>query len=138
MGVSLSDTGQEPIVPNWVAKLDPGFDISFSTEKWIKESKTLYYAFHGYTGHSHLDTAKEIVDRVNLLSQKWNCPSFATEFGGCQAWTAFAAANISHSYWHYSGYCNTGPDFGNRKVPEDTFGGCMLGWASGDSNFTCP
>lgn len=30
-----------------------------------------------------------------------------------------------------------GPDFGNRAVPAETFGGCMLGWAGGNANYTC-
>ena len=64
-------------------------------------------------------------------------PSFATEFMGCSTWKAAAAANISHSYWHYSSYCTTGPDFGNRKVPEETFGGCILGWGGGDAEYGC-
>ena len=33
-----------------------------------------------------------------------------------------------------SSYCNTGPWFGNRTVPTDTFGACILGWASGNSS----
>lgn len=45
-----------------------------------------------------------------------------------------AAVNISHSYWHYSSYCNTGADFGNLKVPDETFGACILGWGAGDSS----
>ena len=56
---------------------------------------------------------------------------------GCSTWKAAAAANISHSYWHYSSYCTTGPDFGNRKVPEETFGGCILGWGGGDAEYEC-
>ena len=60
-------------------------------------------------------------------------PTFGTELG-CDQFDAAAAANISHSYWHYSCYCDTGPAFGNRSVPEDTFGACILGWRSGDSS----
>ena len=52
-------------------------------------------------------------------------------------WKAATAANISHAYWHYSAYCTTGAAFGNRSVPSDTFGGCMLGWAGGDSSYSC-
>jgi hypothetical protein len=35
---------------------------------------------------------------------------------------------------HYSSYCNTGPAFGNRAVPTDTFGACLLGWDGGDNH----
>ena len=52
------------------------------------------------------------------VQKNWNIPSFSTEAGGCDWWNACAAANISHSYWHYSSYCTTGPDFGNRSVPD--------------------
>ena len=47
------------------------------------------------------------------------------------------AANISLSYWHYSSYCTTGPAFGNRVVPDETFGACILGWGGGESSKTC-
>ena len=56
----------------------------------------------------------------------------------CGIWDMCAKNNISHSYWHYSAYCNTGPDFGNRKVPEETFGGCMLGWGGGHTGRCMP
>ena len=58
--------------------------------------------------------------------------------GDCGVWKAMASARISHSYWHYSCYCTTGPSFGNRAVPADTFGACILGWASGNSEYKCP
>ena len=61
-------------------------------------------------------------------------PSFLTEFMDCDAWTATANASISHSYWHYSSYCDTGPDFGNRKMPAKTFGACILGWGGGSTD----
>jgi hypothetical protein len=74
---------------------------------------------------------------MQAISEKWNVPSFATETG-CDQFNAAAAANISHSYWHYSAYCNTGPYFGNRTVPDDTFGACILGWNSGNSSKCAP
>ncbi len=58
---------------------------------------------------------------------------FATETG-CEHFDAAAAAGISHSYWHYSSYCTSGPSFGNRSVPDATFGACILGWGGGDSS----
>ena len=70
-------------------------------------------------------------------SPHWRVPSFATEFMGCSVWRATAAANISHSYWHYSAYCTTGPSFGDRTVPTDTFGACILGWGAGTSHYNC-
>ena len=73
---------------------------------------------------------------MQAISAKWNIPTFGTETG-CDQFEAAKAAGISHSYWHYSSYCNTGPAFGNRSVPGDTFGACILGWASGNSS-KCP
>jgi hypothetical protein len=36
-----------------------------------------------------------------------------------------------------SAYCTTGPSFGNRSVPNSTFGACILGWASGSTAGPC-
>ena len=119
-------------------------------------------AFHPYLNPGQ--TTQDVVQFVRNITMEWNVPSFATEFGGCDVWEAMVAAGISHSYWHYSCYCTTGPSFGNRRVPEDTFGGCkppllslssgwhssqdgsddillltgILGWGSGNSEFRCP
>merc|ERR1712203_1218605 len=73
------------------------------------------------------------VKNMQAISAAWNVPTFATETG-CDHFDAAAAANISHSYWHYSSYCNTGPCFGNKTVPTDTFGACILGWGEADSS----
>jgi hypothetical protein len=73
------------------------------------------------------------IKNMQAITKEWNVPTFGTETG-CSHFDAAAKANISHSYWHYSSYCNTGPSFGNRSVPEDTFGACILGWGSGDSS----
>ena len=81
----------------------------------------------------HYGDVPKAIDNMQALSNKWNVPTFATETG-CDIFDAAADANISHSYWHYSCYCDTGPWFGNKTVPEETFGGCMLGWGSGDSS----
>lgn len=131
MAVSLADVGEGAIIPAWIEKIDPTIDIPASVVTFIKQSKTLYYAWHWYGNPS---TPEQAVANVQVLMEDWNVPSFATEFGDCHAWVAAAAANISHSYWHYSSYCTTGPSFGNRTVPTDTFGGCMLGWAGGNSS----
>ena len=70
--------------------------------------------------------------RPSLVSPT-QVPSFATEFMSCELWSAAQAAGISHSYWHYSSYCTTGPDFGNRSVPLESFGACILGWGGGST-----
>jgi hypothetical protein len=106
-------------------------DLSVSTVKWIKESKTLFYAWHWYNDPASLDTA---IANALAVSRAFDVPSFATEFMSCEAWNATAIAGISHSYWHYSSYCNTGAAFGNRTVPTDTFGACILGWGGGVSS----
>lgn len=135
MSVSLADTGEGVLLPAWVEKLGlPGIEIDRSTLSWIKESKTVFLAWHWY---GYPANAEDAVKSVQVLGQDWDIPTFATEFGSCEAWRAAANANISHMYWHYSSYCTTGPSFGNRSVPSATFGGCMLGWAGGDSSYHC-
>jgi hypothetical protein len=70
--------------------------------------------------------------------KEWNVPSFISELGDCETWNAVDKANISHTYWHYSSYCNTDAYyFGNKKIPDETFGACILGWANGKSRFEC-
>ena len=63
----------------------------------------------------------DAIAHVREVEKDWNMPSFATEFFDCRVWTACEQANISHMYWHYSCFCNTGADFGNRTVPTETF-----------------
>eukprot|EP00812_Abedinium_dasypus_P012961 NODE_6467_length_504_cov_201.861915.p3 GENE.NODE_6467_length_504_cov_201.861915~~NODE_6467_length_504_cov_201.861915.p3 ORF type:complete len:119 (+),score=23.32 NODE_6467_length_504_cov_201.861915:42-398(+) len=92
----------------------------------IKASNNLFYAWH------YGDVPQDI-QNMQAISSTWNLPTFGTELG-CDHFKAAAKAGISHSYWHYSSYCNTGPAFGNRAVPTDTFGACILGWAGGDSS----
>lgn len=132
ISVSIADTGEGAVLPGWVYELTdllplPYLAPSKSTEEWIKQSSNVFYAFHWYGQPA---TPEEAIKNVHGIMRDWHVPSFATE-GFCSIWWAAKNASISHSYWHYSSYCNTGPDFGNRKVPEDTFGGCMLGWAAG-------
>jgi len=134
MSVAVCDTGEGAVLPGWVYDLLdkvplPYLAPSEDTVKWMRASRTLFYAWHWYDAPS---TPAAAVQHVRAVMADWDMPSFATEFGSCDAWTECAKVNISHAYWHYSSYCNTGPDFGNRTVPDDTFGGCMLGWAGGD------
>jgi len=125
--VAVADVGEGSVFPAALTKLTGGFGfISAETEAWIKESDTAFYAWH------YGDEPTNI-DNMRAISDKWNVPTFGTELG-CDQFDAAAAANISHSYWHYSAYCNTGPSFGDRAVPDETFGACILGWGSGDSS----
>lgn len=127
ISVNICDIGEASLLPAWVTKLTGGAEfISKETIEWIKASNNVFYSWHYGTVPSNIKNMQEI-------SQKWNVPTFGTELG-CDQFKAAKAANISHSYWHYSAYCNTGPAFGNRKAPEDTFGACILGWASGGSS----
>lgn len=133
ISVAIADTGEGAVLPGWVFKiLDvvhiPYIAPSADTVKWIKASANVFYAWHWYGAPS---SVADTLSHVKSISADWNVPSFATEFMDCRIWNATAKANISHSYWHYSCYCNTGPAFGNKKVPQDTFGGCMLGWDGG-------
>uniref|UniRef100_A0A0G4I4S0 Glycoside hydrolase family 5 domain-containing protein n=1 Tax=Chromera velia CCMP2878 TaxID=1169474 RepID=A0A0G4I4S0_9ALVE len=135
MSVSVCDIGEGVVMPAWVAWLfGPGMFIDRSTVAWMKQRDTLFYAWHWY---GMPKKAKNAVKTVKVFSEHWNMPSFATEFGDCEAWTASKEENISHTYWHYSAYCNTGPAFGNREAPSDTFGACILGWASGNASKKC-
>ena len=135
MSVSVMDTGEGVLLPDWVVKIAGGGGfISNATLAWIKSAGTVFYAWHWYGLPA---SPTEAVADAEALGESWGIPTFATEFGDCGAWTACAAANVSHLYWHYSSYCTTGPAFGNRAVPADTFGACILGWANGDSNYSC-
>jgi len=131
MSVSICDIGESSQLPWWITDLpDHGAeDIPEETTEWIKSSNNAFYAWH--YGHEPSN-----VDDMQAISKKWNVPTFATETA-CKQFNAAKAAGISHSYWHYSSYCNTGPAFGNRQVPGDTFGACILGWAGGNSTM-CP
>ena len=132
MAVSITDTGEGAVLPAWLTKLaGAGILIDKDTVDWIKKSNNVFYSWHYYGNPS---TPAQAVENALAIQRSWNVPSFATEFGSCAAWTAAREANISHSYWHYSSYCTTGPSFGNRKVPGETFGACILGWAAGDSS----
>merc|ERR1712070_19427 len=120
MSVAVCDVADFPTLPAWLTNATGGFeDISKATEEWIKKSNNVFYAWH-------YGTAPKDIDNMQALSEKWDVPTFATEVG-CDIFSAAKAAGISHSYWHYSSYCNTGPDFGNRTK---TFGACILGWGS--------
>lgn len=132
MSVSIADVGEGSVLPAWLTDLPfHAFeDISDDTEAWIKNSNTAFYAWH----YGDLPVA---IKNMQAISAKWNVPSFATEVG-CGQFAAAAAAGISHSYWHYSAYCNSGSSFGNRTVPTDTFGACILGWGAGGSSKCVP
>lgn len=137
MAISVTDVGECAVIPAWVINLiGPGFDIDSATLAWIQQSTTLFYSWHYYSCPASIGDA---ISAVLDIQKDWNMPSYATEFsdGGCSVWDATRAANISHSYWHYSAYCNTGSYFGNRKVPDDTFGACILGWGDGNSSLNC-
>ena len=76
-------------------------------------------------------SASRCDERPNLLAlMEW----VPTRLVAGSQFNAAKAANISHSYWHYSSYCTTGPWFGDRRVPSETFGACILGWDGGNSS----
>jgi len=135
MSVSIHEVGQGAVIPSWLTEFGAGdILIDQDTVEWIKASSNVFYAWH-YYGNPR--TPEIAVENALALQRDWDVPSFNTEFGGCDAWNACDAAGISHTYWHYSSYCTTGPSFGNLTVPEETFGGCLLGWAGADSSKTC-
>jgi hypothetical protein len=134
MSISLSETFQGSFIPSWLTSAFPFFRISKETELYIKKNKNFVYAFHWY------GTPKSIENTLNdaiEIGKAWDVPIFATEFGDCEFWKETRKRNISTTYWHYSSYCNTGIYFANRKVPEETFGACILGWGGGNSSNFC-
>lgn len=140
MSVALADTGEAPLIPSWISKFYGFFGaalrIDSETEDWIKKTTTLFYAWHYYAAPPK-DAASAIAN-VQAVSKAWDVPSFATEFMRCDVWEAAEAAGISRSYWHYSSYCDTRPDyFGEKVLVDETFGACILGWGGGNSHYTC-
>jgi hypothetical protein len=134
MSVAICDIGEGAVIPDWVSKFDAGFTLSFETTRWLKSATTIFYAWHWYGQPS--DPA-DAVKNVQSIGNAWNVPTFLTEFMSCDAWNNAQSANISISYWHYSAYCDTGKGFGDKLVPDDTFGACILGWGGGNSQKTC-
>ena len=133
--VSVMDVGEGILLPEWVIELIGGGElISNATMNWIMTSGSVFYAWHWYGFPSNATSAAE---DARALGDSWGIPTFATEFMSCDAWSAAEKANISHAYWHYSAYCTTGASFGNRSVPRDTFGACILGWGDGNSAYDC-
>eukprot|EP00937_MAST-01D_sp_MAST-1D-sp2_P004056 g4056.t1 len=127
--VSVCDTGEGVIFPSWASDLGvAGATISLDTIKWMKASSNLFYAWHWYgMPKQPADAVKDVL----AIQKKWDMPSFVTETMSCDVFNDAKAAGISHSYWHYSAYCDTGAPFGNKHVPDQTFGACILGWGAG-------
>jgi len=126
MSVSISDVGEGSILPAWITELTGGYEgIAPDTVEWIKQSENVFYAWH-------YGAIPQNIENMQALSKEWNVPTFGTETN-CPVFDAAAQANISHSYWQYSSYCNTGESFGNLSVPNETFGACILGWHGANS-----
>jgi len=136
MSVAVCDTGEGSVLPAWVTeKFSGGIAISDDTVAWMRSATTLFYAWHWYGAPAE---ATDAVKNAQAIGHDWDMPTFATEFSSCDAWNAAAGAEISHTYWHYSSYCNTAAYyFGNLTVPAETFGACILGWAGGSSSWDC-
>jgi hypothetical protein len=137
MSVSVADTGEGVVLPPWAVPLAGDALISNATLAWMRESPNVFLAWHWYGSPANVT---EAVEDALALGALWGVPALLTEFGDCGAWNAAAAAGMGHLYWLYSSYCTTGPAFGNRAVPADTFGACILGWggeAGGDPGFNC-
>lgn len=136
MAVSIQDTAEGTVMPAFVVEHfgTADLDIKSDTIDFIKESNTLFYAWHWYGQPS--DPA-QAVKNAQAKGNEWNVPTFATEMMSCDAWKAAQEAGISRSYWHYSSYCNTGPSFASNPDSHTPFGACILGWAAGTSSYTC-
>jgi hypothetical protein len=138
------------------------FGISASTRQWLRESDYLFYAWHYAESASEMHNMQAISDKwhmpsfgtetgcdswplafsMNISMSYWHCNARGPRTRGPRTHAAVAragrAARSLRVEWSRrrasdSSYCNTGPWFGNRKVPEETFGACILGWGSGDS-----
>ena len=139
--VSVADTMEATIIPAWLSKVlgsrGAGLELDEALVKWLQTSSTLFYSWHYYSPLPPLYfNLGDAIRNAQGISSKWDMPSFVTE-SGSNACRAADAANISHTYWHYSAYCTTGPAFGNRTVPNATFGACILGWAGANSSADC-
>jgi len=134
LAVAVADVGEGGIIPSWLTKID-NVDISHDDIKWMQASKTTFYAWHWYGNPS---STADTIQNVKAIMKDWDVPSLLTEFMSCDIWHAVEDAGIGYSYWHYSAYCNTGANFGNKKVPDETFGACILGWGGGNPSKTCP
>ena len=95
MSVSICDIGEGTIVPSRLTRLTGATeDISRGTAEWIKASSNVFYAWH-------YGDPPQSIENVLAIGRAWNVPTFGTETG-CGQFDAAAAANTSHSYWHYS------------------------------------
>lgn len=138
MAVAFADFADSALgagaLPLWVIKLlGDGVDVSRQTISYLKASRTAFYPWHESGDAEPEDNLR----RVAKISRDWGVPAFATEVYSCYMWNASAAVNASTYYWHYSSYCTTGRSFGNRTVPDQTFGSCILGWASAATVSPC-
>jgi hypothetical protein len=134
MSVSVADTGEAVVLPPWAVPTAGDILISNVTLAWMRESPNVYLAWHWYGSPAN---ASDAVADALALGARWGVPTLLTEFMDCAAWRAADTAGVGHLFWHYSAYCTTGPAFGSRAVPADTFGACILGWAGGDSAYNC-
>jgi len=136
LSVAVADTGEGAVLPGWVDELTdllplPYLTPSRDTVTWMQASNNLFYAWHYYGNPS---TPAAAVSNAQGIMSDWSMPSFLTEHMDCNAWWAAYNASISVSYWHYSCYCDTDPMFGNKTVPTQTFGACILGWGAGSTD----
>ena len=125
--VSICDIGEASLLPSWWKGLDD-FVISKDTLAWITSgTANVFYAWH----YGDVPTN---IQNMQAIAQKWNIPTFGTETS-CSQFEAAKLANISHSYWHYSAYCNF-PNRGEFATDgiDNAFGACILGWAGGSSS----
>jgi len=134
MSVSVADTGEGVVLPPWAVPPAGDVLISNATLAWMRESPNVFFAWHWYGSPANVT---EAVQDALALSAAWGVPGLLTEFGFCDAWDAAAQAGMGHLFWLYSSYCTTGPAFGNRAVPADTFGACILGWGGGNAAYNC-
>ena len=127
--------GEAAVLPDWVDEyVTAGLDIDDDTLDWIKAADYLFYAFHWYSTPSDKNDA---VTRVKDIAGQWNVALFSTESGkDCTYRDLLRNNSIPWTYWHYSNYCDTGADFGNKPLNE-TFGACILGWGSGNPGPVC-
>lgn len=77
LSVSLADLGEGVIKGEWL--IEHGFGdvgIPEQTLAYIKESTTLYYAWHWYGAPAD---PQQAVDNALAIGDSWNVPTFLTE-----------------------------------------------------------
>ena len=113
-----------PLVQNVVKNHNIKTNI---VNKIQKKKNNIFYCWHWYGTPSSINDAQEYANNIsNLL----DIPNVLTESSRCDEINSIYKKGTSIYIWHYAAYCNTNESF----IKKDNYGGCVLGWASGDNS----